>query len=64
MYCKQARDGQEELVLQWKSRHVQSAGVYSKYEDTYEDSEGNEVEIRAFGILKTFIDLGTKGLNS
>ncbi|MHA0858085.1 hypothetical protein [Paenibacillus sp. CMAA1364] len=54
--CRKS-DNNNVIELKWKSRHIQHIGIYSIYEDYYEDREGRETKIKAIGILKTFINL-------
>lgn len=53
-------EGEQQKNIEWNSRHTQHVGVYTIYEDYYIDHEGNEIEIRGFGILNTFFKLKSK----
>ncbi|RAP77230.1 hypothetical protein [Paenibacillus montanisoli] len=52
--CKQVKETEE--IIEWRSRHVKHLGIYSIYDDYYENKKGEEIIIRAVGILNTFFN--------
>lgn len=54
--CKQLKDNNE-IKINWMSGHVKNVGIYTIFEENYNDNDGNLIEIRGIGILKTLIDL-------
>lgn len=54
--CKQLKDNNE-IKINWMSGHVKNVGIYTIFEENYNDMDGNLIEIRGIGILKTLINL-------
>ncbi|MEC0126595.1 hypothetical protein [Paenibacillus pabuli] len=44
----------EEKSLIFRSGHIQHVGIFTTYDDLFTDVEGNEIKIKAVGILNMF----------
>ncbi|MNC26909.1 hypothetical protein D3C75_750610 [compost metagenome] len=38
--------------IEYREGHIQHAGIYTFYDKHYTDADGNDINIKAFGILK------------
>ncbi|KQY84058.1 hypothetical protein ASD24_09700 [Paenibacillus sp. Root52] len=42
--------------IEYRGGHIQHAGIYTFYDNRYTDADGNDINIKAFGILKMLFD--------
>ncbi|MFB8372936.1 hypothetical protein [Paenibacillus taichungensis] len=49
----QIMNGQEKN-LNFRSGHIQHVGIFTTYDELYTDAEGNEIKIKALGIMNMF----------
>lgn len=49
----QITNGQERS-LNFRSGHIQHVGIFTTYTETFMDAEGNEINIKAIGVMNMF----------
>ncbi|WP_339850442.1 hypothetical protein MKY42_08675 [Paenibacillus sp. FSL W7-1088] len=49
----QIMNGQEKS-LNFRSGHIQHAGIFTTYNETFMDAEGKEINIKAIGVMNMF----------
>lgn len=51
----QITNGQERS-LNFRSGHIQHVGIFTTYNETFMDAEGNEINIKAIGVMNMFFE--------
>ncbi|WP_405155899.1 hypothetical protein [Paenibacillus sp. FSL K6-0108] len=49
----QITNGQEKILIS-RSGHIQHVGIFTTYDELYTDGEGNEIKIKALGVMNMF----------
>ncbi|WP_413376601.1 hypothetical protein [Paenibacillus taichungensis] len=49
----QITNGQEKSLI-FRSGHIQHVGIYTTYDELFTDAEGNDINIKALGIMNMF----------